>query len=50
MEDEGTEADDESEIISVRGPLSVVGGCQSEGVKLRKQLAEPVSFQRQRLL
>ena len=31
VEDEGTEADDESEIISVGGPLSVVGG-ESEGV------------------
>ena len=30
--DEGTEADDESEIISVGGPLSIVGGCESEGV------------------
>ena len=30
--DEGTEADDESEIISVGGPLSNVGGCESEGV------------------
>ena len=29
-DDEGTEADDESEIISVGGPLSIVGGCQSE--------------------
>ena len=32
VEDEGTEADDESEIISVGGPLSIVGGCDSEGV------------------
>ena len=32
VDDEGTEADDESEIISVGGPLSVVGGCESEGV------------------
>ena len=30
-DDEGTEADDESEIISVGGPLSIVGG-KSEGV------------------
>ena len=30
--DEGTEADDESEIISVGGPRSIVGGCESEGV------------------
>ena len=32
VEDEGTEADDESEIISVGGPLSIVGACESEGV------------------
>ena len=32
VDDEGTEADDESEIISVGGPLSIVGGCESEGV------------------
>ena len=32
MDDEGTDADDESEIISVGGPLSIVGGCESEGV------------------
>ena len=31
VEDEGTEAADESEIISVSGPLSIVGG-ESEGV------------------
>ena len=31
-EDEGTDANDESEIISVGGPLSIVGGCESEGV------------------
>ena len=30
--DEGVDADDESEIISVGGPLSIVGGCESEGV------------------
>ena len=29
VDDEGTEADDESEIISVGGPLSIVGGCES---------------------
>ena len=29
---EDTEADDESEIISVGGRLSIVGGCESEGV------------------
>ena len=32
VDDEGTEADDESEMISVGGPLSIVGGCESEGV------------------
>ena len=32
VDDEGTEADDESEIISVGGPLSIVSGCESEGV------------------
>ena len=32
VDDEGTEANDESEIISVGGPLSIVGGCESEGV------------------
>ena len=32
VDDEGTEADDKSEIISVGGPLSIFGGCESEGV------------------
>ena len=32
VDDEGTQSDDESEIISVGGPLSIVGGCESEGV------------------
>ena len=32
VDDEGTEDDDESEIVSVGGPLSIVGGCESEGV------------------
>ena len=32
VDNEGTEADDGSEIISVGGPLSIVGGCESEGV------------------
>ena len=49
VEDEEREADDESEIISVGGPLSIVGGCESEGAALKKQLGELVSFQRQRL-
>ena len=38
MEDEGTEADDESEIISVGGPLSIVGGCESEGVTFEEAI------------
>ena len=32
VEDEGTEAHDDSEMFSVGGPLSIVGGCESEGV------------------
>ena len=32
VDDEGTEVDDESEIISVGGLLSIIGGCESEGV------------------
>ena len=32
VDNQGTEADDESEIISVGGPLSIVGGCESDGV------------------
>ena len=36
MEDEGTEADDESEIISVGGPLSIVGGSESEVVTIEE--------------
>ena len=32
VDDEGTEIDDQSEIISVGGALSIVGGCESEGV------------------
>ena len=32
VDDEGTEAEDESEIFSVGGPVSIVGGCESEGV------------------
>ena len=34
-DDEGTEVDDESEIISMGGPLSIVGG-ESEGVTFEK--------------
>ena len=36
VDDEGTEADDESEIISVGGPLSIVGGCESERVSFEE--------------
>ena len=32
VDDEDTEAVDGSKIISVGGPLSIVGGCDSEGV------------------
>ena len=35
VKDEGTEADDESEIISVGGPLSIVGG-ESKGVTIEQ--------------
>ena len=36
LEDEGTKADDESEFISVGGPLSIAGGCESDGVTFEK--------------
>ena len=36
VEDEGTEVDDESDYISVGGPLSIVGECESEGVILEE--------------
>ena len=39
VDDESTEADDESEIISVGGPLSIVGGCESEGVTFEEAVA-----------
>ena len=32
VDNEGTEADDESKLISVGGPVSLVRGCESEGV------------------
>ena len=38
VEDEGTEAGDESEIISVGGPMSLVGGCESEGVTFEQEV------------
>ena len=37
VEDEGTDADDESEIISVCGSLSIVGG-ESEGVTFEEAI------------
>ena len=40
VEDEGTEADDESEIISVGGPLSIIGG-ESEGVTFEEAVGRP---------
>ena len=43
VDNEGTEADDESEIISVGGPLSIV--CESEGVTFEEAVgrAEVIS-------
>ena len=32
VDDEGTDSDDDSEIISVGGLVSIVDGCESEGV------------------
>ena len=40
--DDGTKADDESEIISVGGPLSIVCGCESEGVTFEKVVGRAV--------
>ena len=37
-EDEGTEADEESEITSVGRRVSPVGGCESEGVTFEQAL------------
>ena len=44
VDDEGTEADDESEIISVGGPLSIVGGCESEGVTFEEAVGRAGLF------
>ena len=44
MEDEGTEADGESEIICVGGPLSIVGGCESEGVAFEEAVGRAGLF------
>ena len=41
MEDEDTEADDESEIMSAGGPLSIVGGCEPEGVTFEEAVVRP---------
>ena len=38
VDDQGTEADDESEIISVGGPLSIVGGCKLEGATFEEAI------------
>ena len=38
LEDEGTEADNESEIISVSDSLSFVGGCDSEGLTFEETI------------
>ena len=38
MEDEGTEADDETGIISVGGLFSIVGGCESEGFNFEEAI------------
>ena len=43
-DDEGTEALDESEIISVGGPLSIVGGCESEGVTFEEAVGRAGLF------
>ena len=42
VQNDGTEADDESEFISVGGPLSVVGGCESEDVTFEEAVVRAV--------
>ena len=42
VEDEGTEADDESEIISVGRLLSISAGCESEGVTFEEAIGRAV--------
>ena len=44
VDDEGTEADDESKIISVGGPLSIVGGCESEVVTFEEAVGRAGLF------
>ena len=48
VDEEGTEADDESEIISVGGPLSIV--CESEGVTFEEAVGGLASFQKRTML
>ena len=48
VDDEGTEADDESEIISVGGPLSIV--CESEGVTFEEAVGRLALFQNRTML
>ena len=50
VEDEGTEADDEPEIIFAGGPLSIVGGGKSEGVTFEGLSGELVSCGKQTML
>ena len=44
VEDEGTQVDDESEIISGGGPVSLVGGCDSEGVTVEEAVGRAGLF------
>ena len=44
VEDQGTEVDDELEIISVGGPLSIVGGCESEKVNFEEAVGRAGLF------
>ena len=43
-EDKGTEADHQSEIVSVGGPLSIVGKCESEGVTFEQEIGRAGLF------
>ena len=44
VKDEGTEADDVSEIICVGRPLSIVGACESEGVTFEEAVGKAGLF------
>ena len=44
VDNEGTEADDDSEIISVGGPLSIVAGCKSVGVTFEEAVGRAGLF------